>query len=548
MIGLRTFILLAVMLLVAWTPASAEPERRWRSVDEVLAQLPSRCEAFVLVPSLKRLSDRFTETLECMDRARFLLGSRPIDQLKSALGVVGNVDDRRGAAIAFVPHDDGGSVPRIVFVVPVTDAQAFIEANLTATPVPGRYRLGSTQIVYVRPADDFVVLSLDAPLDEGEKLGLEGAQRFREALHPDEAQALGKAHLTVYASRAGSRWVTGLIPTLVEGVEVPDWLTMLPAGVEYGIACIEVDALAVGITVLWRCDPDSALGRACAGVDAPKRRGLRRLQARPYYLAIGMDIAGLGGQATYDAFRQIIPLPLVPTSFLSADRVEIAAWAGSGTRSGGFIPDGLAVFETASPAAMRQSLRDDVEALADAEGPVAWTASWQMVDAPGQERIDAIAIAGALSPDAPSEVVQFHAVLSLLLGPAGIGTLVGSTQDAVVVTLGDDPARLAGAIQAASGSGPMLDDDGAIRMLRTWLPARVDVEAYIGVGTIAERLDPIRTLLATMGVDSIPPLDPSLPPVAMAFDIEDGAIRGSLVLPSTVLGVMMDDARRRVGK
>jgi hypothetical protein len=79
-------------------------------LDRALTWVPESAVSFVVVPSLKALSDDVSQLVEATGQGGVLAMGRPIDVLKAQLGVGANLDEK-GPAVAYFPAGATGARP-----------------------------------------------------------------------------------------------------------------------------------------------------------------------------------------------------------------------------------------------------------------------------------------------------------------------------------------------------------------------------------------------------------------------------------------------------
>ena len=200
----------AILLSAAPTAFAGQTE-----VDRALAWIPETAISFVLIPSIKAASDDLAALVEATGQGGLLAMGRPIDALKAQFGVGANLDEKAPVVVYFPPApapapaapadaDGEAAAPQQmpVVVFGVTDADAFLAANLTAAPDKGEgaYTTSNGLVVYARKLEGRVALAPTA-----DSLPAEGArsigERFRARLKPDEADWLARADLVAWGSR-----------------------------------------------------------------------------------------------------------------------------------------------------------------------------------------------------------------------------------------------------------------------------------------------------------------------------------------------------------
>ena len=97
-----SFIRIALTILAVLIARAKVHAQASAGLEGMIKLIPADAQAALIVPNVKILSDQITQCLEGMDRAGLLLGSRPIDQFKSASGFNVAVDDLGSAAVVLL--------------------------------------------------------------------------------------------------------------------------------------------------------------------------------------------------------------------------------------------------------------------------------------------------------------------------------------------------------------------------------------------------------------------------------------------------------------
>ncbi|MFO0782938.1 MAG: hypothetical protein U0636_04570 [Phycisphaerales bacterium] len=146
-----TFIAVAAAAcLAAFTAADS-----W---DDTLALVPPNALSVIAIPSPKQASDDMQQCMERTGRPEVGVAGRPIDFLRSQLGIAGGFDDK-GTLAVWGLEVDGQTEPFLM--VPATDPDALIKGAFT--PVPdggeGAYRSNvSGMVVFVRTVGKHVLI------------------------------------------------------------------------------------------------------------------------------------------------------------------------------------------------------------------------------------------------------------------------------------------------------------------------------------------------------------------------------------------------------
>ena len=132
----------------------------WR---QTLDLVPTKAISLVAMPNPKLAADDLAECLASLGEGEAALPMRPIDLFKSRLGLGGGIDES-GAFVMWFQMQESKPVPAML--VPVTDAQVFLQANFekVETPEGVVHRHPELGSLHARTLDRRVLLSTDRRL------------------------------------------------------------------------------------------------------------------------------------------------------------------------------------------------------------------------------------------------------------------------------------------------------------------------------------------------------------------------------------------------
>jgi hypothetical protein len=384
-------------------------------VDRALSWVPENAISFILVPSIKAASDDLAALAEATGQGGFLAMGRPIDVLKAQFGIGANLDEKAPLVAYYPPapaaEPAAGTLQRQpVVVLGVTDADAFLNANLTAAPDKGEgaFTTSSGLVVFARKLEGRVALgpTVDSlPADGARSIG----ERFRARLKPDEAEWLGRADLVAWGSRdalhaaaeAGralpipdenSAETSAEIPAgaaaagvgasreqqeafRAKGLEVIDMLAD-------GVVVVDIDPLGLFIGSVGVAEPTSRLAAITAGGEGAPAK-FDRLPQNEFYLALSANLDGLGGAAKFGELLDFggVPRTVVPewifTEGADLSSVQLAAYPSKlGVAIGGALNDSALFIASRNPARTVERIRQSVEGFAGESEGVRREPSW----------------------------------------------------------------------------------------------------------------------------------------------------------------------------
>ncbi|MFM1803782.1 MAG: hypothetical protein RL136_661 [Planctomycetota bacterium] len=562
------FPMRASAVCLAFSIACASP---LASADEAglaraFSWIPEDAVSFVAVPSLKALSNDIAQLVEATGQGGLLSMGRPIDVLKAQLGVGANLDEN-GPAVAYfpsVPLADIAATPRPVVVVPVTDGEAFLKANLTPAPDRGEraYTTSDGMEVHARILEGCVVLAPTSDTLPAEAPARGIGERFRGRLKPRETAWLGRADLVAWGSRdalhsaveRARREPLPVIPEAVpEGVpgafgaqqeaarakalEIADMLAD-------GLVVVDVDPLGLFVAALGVAEPATALAAVMAGGEGPGAR-FDRLPDNPFYLALSADIDGLGGSARFGELMDLAGLPrtMLP-DWVFAEGSDIAGLqlgafpSKLGVAMGGALNDSALFLASRDPARTLQRIRSTVESLAGESAGIRREPSWtEGKKLKSGELADAFEIKETVFDAKQRPTLDYERLAKqFTFGARGFNGLARRTDRGVVLTFSQRPDVFDRAVRAAGGVDVLASDE-TVRSLEEWLPERRDVELMIGVGPLVNLAAQIASSFVSEEQvrGMLPAIERDATPVAVAAELGEGRAALVLVLPAEVL-------------
>jgi hypothetical protein len=566
-----------------------------KDLDRALSWIPETAISFVVVPQVKAASDDLAALVEATGQGGFLAMGRPVDVLKAQFGIGANLDERAPIAVYFPPSTDEGDeargkkaeagaggaeadggagdgdeasvafMARPVVVLGVTDADAFLAANLTAAPDKGEgaYTTSNGMVVFARKLDGRVALGpTPESLPAADARGI--GERFRARLKPDEAEWLARADLVAWGSRdamhaAAEAGRNARIPEVAaegapagfagsreqqeafraKSLEVIDMLAD-------GVIVVDIDPLGLFIGSVGVAEPSSPLAAITAGgVGSPAK--FDRLPGNPFYLALAADLDGLGGAAKLGELldfggisRAMLP-EWVFTDGADLRSVQFAAYPSKlGVAIGGALNDSALFVSTRNPAGTVERIRQSIAAFAGEANGVRREPNWtpekklKSGDVATAFELKETVFDAAQRPGLDTQ----RLVQQFIFGSRGLNGLLRQSADGVVITFSQRPDVLSRAVGATQG-GKTLANDATVQSIEEWLPAQRDVEVMVGVGQLVN----LGTQIASSFVSEeqlktlVPPVDKDAEPIALTIDIDGGRVRSAIVLPAAVLKI-----------
>jgi len=572
-------------LPVAFTLLSAAPAALagQEDVDRALSWVPENAISFVVVPSVKAASDDLAALAEATGQGGFLAMGRPVDVLKAQFGIGANLDEKAPLVAYFPPapatEPAVGTVQRQpVVVIGVTDADAFLNANLTAAPDKGEgaFTTSSGLVVFARKLEGRIALAptVDSlPADGARSIG----ERFRARLKPDEAEWLARADLVAWGSRDALHAAAEAGRALPIPDEVPAEGAAAAAGVGAsreqqeafrakglevidmladGVVVVDIDPLGLFIGSVGVAEPTSRLAAITAGGEGAPAK-FDRLPQSDFYLALSANLDGLGGAAKFGELLDFggVPRSVVPgwifTEGADLSSVQLAAYPSKlGVAIGGALNDSALFIASRNPARTVERIRQSVEGFAgESEGvrrEPSWTPDKKLKS--GDTAI-AFELKETVVDAAQRPGLDFERLAKqFIFGSRGLNGLIRQSADGVTVTFSQRPDVFTRAVEASQGS-KVLAGDATVQSIEEWLPAQRDIEAMIGVGQVIGLARQIaKSFVSEEQLDAtLPDVDKGAEPVAITVDVAEGRVRGVIVVPAAVLKIATAFGGRAIG-
>ena len=534
---------------------------------------PVDAVSLAVVPDAKSLGEDMGELAAKLQRMQALTEMKPLDLLKSQLGVGPGMNDRGAFVAWFVVAADQSL--QWCALIPTTDSAQFLQANLEATPAtaPDAFSWrGKT--VYAKNIDGCVVVSQNADLARSyvSKPGL--VERLKNRLGEPGFSLLCDGDIGLWAGpqsladirntgQQTAEAMEGLTPKPNEkNISNPDSkadtksdqqkssrdrVAKLMEGLTDGVTSIDVDPLGVLLRTYAVLDPASELGKSARG-GAHAGANLNRLPRGPFVVAVSADMAGLGGtQAFLDLAAQIPGGEQVPAWVEQnknvASAIQFAIYPSKlGVVGGGLLNEAMLWIATADSAKAKSVLEQWMLSLSGEVDGQKRDATWE------KDRVlkngistDAYAIKDIPLPKngqpARKSNPMERIVRSLMYGPKGPNGFVKTFPDGVFVTFSQRPDVIEKAANCATGTSS-LESDAVLTALRGWMMPKPDALAFVGVGSLLNVVRQAANAFPMGGIE-IPDAPPDLEPIAFALSVDGSKIETSTMIPTNVIGVVV---------
>ena len=534
---------------------------------------PVDAVSLAVVPDAKSLGEDMGELAAKLQRMQALTEMKPLDLLKSQLGVGPGMNDRGAFVAWFVVAADQSL--QWCALIPTTDSAQFLQANLEATPAtaPDAFSWrGKT--VYAKSIDGWVVVSQNADLARSyvSKPGL--VERLKNRLGEPGFSLLCDGDIGLWAgpqSLADIRNAGQQTAEAMEGATAKpneknitnpdskadtksdqqkssrDRVAKLMEGLTDGVTGIDVDPLGVLLRTYAVLDPASELGKSARG-GAHAGANLNRLPRGPFVVAVSADMAGLGGtQAFLDLAAQIPGGEQVPAWVEQnknvASAIQFAIYPSKlGVVGGGLLNEAMLWIATADSAKAKSVLEQWMLSLSGEVDGQKRDATWE------KDRVlkngistDAYAIKDIPLPKngqpARKSNPMERILRSLMYGPKGPNGFVKTFPDGVFVTFSQRPDVIEKAANCATGTSS-LESDAVLTALRGWMMPKPDALAFVGVGSLLNVVRQAANAFPMGGIE-IPDAPPDLEPIAFALSVDGSKIETSTMIPTNVIGVVV---------
>lgn len=573
-------VLAATMCVACFTLQSSAqdqaPVRRTPGVAAFMKAIdlaPVDAVSLAVVPDAKSLGEDMGELAAKLQRMQALTEMKPLDLLKSQLGVGPGMNDRGVFAAWFVMAADQSL--QWCALIPTTDSAQFLQANFEATPAtaPDAF-VWRGKTVYAKSIEGWVVVSQNADLARSYvgKPGL--AERLKNRLGERGFSVLCDGDIGLWAgpqSLADIRNAGQQAANAMEGatatpnekdISKPDTkadtkiqqqtssrdrVAKLMEGLTDGVTSIDVDPLGVLVRTYAVLDPASELGKSARG-GAHAGANLNRLPRGPFVVAVSADMAGLGGtQAFLDLAAQIPGGEQVPAWVEQnknlASAIQFAIYPSKlGVVGGGLLNEAMLWIATTDSAKAKSVLEQWMLSLSGEVDGQKRDATWE------KDRVlkngistDAYTIKDIPLPKngqpARKSNPMERIVRSLMYGPKGPNGFVKTFPDGVFVTFSQRPDVIEKAVNCATGTSS-LESDAVLRALRGWMMPKPDALAFVGVGSLLNVVRQAANAFPMGGIE-IPDAPPDLEPIAFALSVDSSKIETSTMIPTNVIGVVV---------
>ena len=556
--GTGTAPLACAALLVCGVVRSAVAD----ALDDVLALIPPDAASFVVVPNLAAVNADAESCIAAMDRKESVLVGRPIDQLRSMLGIAEGLDERGSLALwsSGTRSDDGRS---FLLLLPADNPAAFIAANLAPSADGSASMRGER--VFARALQRHVLVARTKADVDGYNAqgGIASPWSSRVGARTVELSRRGDAVAWAGAvALAESRSAAEQEAEDSAGLEVVGQTVAaftkaqsLFAGIESGTVVMDIDALGLSLRSVAVYAPESELQRLSKGSTPVTGTGgtLAGLPRNPFYLAAAVDAQALGGSGKLDELATAVGADgVLPTWLAEAKEgvksVRFACYPSKlGVLAGGLLNDCALLIETDRPAAIRDLFRTWLLAQTGKSEGVRREPAWEE----GRTLKNGIVVDAFELKETPlgaseaegadlSGVAMRQLSRQALFGTRGMHGLVKILPAAVVVTFSQRPDVMERATKAAQG-GDSLDGEATLVAMRPWLVPGAQIEAFVSVGQI---LKVTRQLAESFGGGDMPwPAIPAKsPPVAIALRADERFSEAAIMIPSPTLAAAYDQA------
>lgn len=566
---LMRLMMAAIVALLVAAPAApaaqAAPAAHADRFAQTLALVPADAISVVAIPSLATAGSDLEQLIDRMGRAETVVGGKPVEQLKGLLGVTAGFDET-GSMVAWHTRDRA-----LCIAVPVSDAAAFMEANLKpgadgAAPFAGRS-------VHARALGRHVLLSESKSAVDSYEPGV-GVMAALSAASGERGVALARgADMFAWAS------ADALADALAQGTQRAadgaagriggfDRVPMDPArvsalleGISSGLVAIDFDPLGVGVRALATTKEGSALAALTAGdgegsaAAAPILGGLPKAN---FYVAASVDIRAMGGGERFlDLARAVgIEGDFLP-EWLAAQRdritsIRIAAYPSRlGIVAGGILNDSACIIECDDPVALRGALRTALMGTEGKRDGLRYMPGWE-ADRKVKDDLLADGFELKTEPLGPREAGNVDAA-ALTMRQLSTQALFGSrgmhgfmkvvpARKALIVTFSQRPDVLTRAIASVEG-GASLADDVVIKAMDPWLIEQPHVAGYLAVGQVVRAARQLTELFGGGG-DMIPEIPARTEPIGGALRFQSGTIEMAAIVPTGTVAFLYDNARR----
>jgi thioredoxin 1 len=533
----------------------AAPAARGQNMPDVLKKVPAGAPVVIAIPNLQAASGKIAMLNQQLNLGQPQM-QNVLGMVRAMLGLEQGIRENGGLAFVMLTLPDPnepGAEPLTAVVVPVTEYKAFLanfgEAQADANGIT-QINLGG-EAAFAKASGQYAILS-DSQ---------EAVAAYKDEQPANIAQLAGQMSGGVIT---GSDMLVFVDMVKVGPVALPavelglmqaqqqmgeaeraiaepvlklygDALKAVLNQAQSAVMGIDLSEQGIGMSFGAQFREGTALAQSFA--NAPKQNvSFNRLPAGPYMFAASVDMQALPiakwvnqAIATLPADHPMAGVIKASLPTLAAQQVQQALYAPAAGGAAPTLFNGVNVYVTDKPAELVQAYRQSLDALAKAElgEGVSYQTQYNanVLQLDGKE-VDQYTLKLNMPPEQMAELGP----MAMFLGQAMTG-YVTTTDNAMIVTNGADPALLRQAIAAAGGKGELNADQG-IQNIAKQLPPHRAMEAYIGVGTIMQMVGNFAAMFAPEMQFNIPA---NLPPVATALSVNQGGMVYRYYVPNEVI-------------
>ena len=533
-------------------------------LGDVLDLVPDDAVAWAVVPNLSKLNADLSDLIDRANRPELAVAGRPVDVMVSQFGMAAGFDERGSLAI-WSPSIDDLLVGSGAVAVPVESADRFLDANFDPEPAGGEgaYRRSDGTLLFARVIENHVLLAPRRDLVENWKAATQGVARlqapFGDAALEDMRRSDALLRISGQAMEQMERFAddqdsVGEVPgefaeaLPVDPTILADRFGEVASGAEDIVVGVDADALAIGLRG-WTRYAEESLAARSAAVARPGVSPLAILPEGPYYLAMGIDFDGMGGEMAAQTIKQIAGDDFGDLSGFTelASVVDGVAFSMRpsklGIAMGGILNDAGVVVRTNDPERVAKMVGRAMDSLDGIDGAIEREASFERdVKQRNGMVADQITVKAEIAPEDKREPGSRVGDASLELtatrmtfGPRGWLGLGRAVGPGYVISFSRRPDVFA-SYSDASG----LQNDPVISAMGSWMPEKPSMQAFIDIGRLAGLARQVAGLVP--GAEGmVPQLDDTMPPIGFGLGLgsSDGGtalLEWGLVVPSEVVG------------
>ena len=524
-----------------------------------LALVPPEAGALIAMPNLGRLNDDLGALIDATNQPAAVLAGRPIEMMKATFGFGAEFNEAGSMLIWLQPNsaEDGSLAP--VYLIPTANPQAFLKANFTADG--SGWRNNDTELLYARPCSEHLLLS---PVEQfattyDPKSG--SADRVLTRHGSNRAEALAKTDVLAWIDGTTLRTMSDQYEKMAQDIPFSDGRSFPPAvasAFDDSLILVDFDPLGLSVRKFTQFDPESEFGsllKGAKGTEAP----LGRLPLAPFYFAMSMDIAGMGGMKTLHRIFEVMggtseDLPkAIMAPELEVDAIEAAVYPSRlGIALGGFFNDSALIMAGPDPQALEDHFRSTLKGLDGERGGVRYETTWTD-DKPLRTggATDAFQVKETVLPPSQQgskkgfgDAALQRMFMQTLFGSRGLAGFAGTEGDAFILTFSQRPDVWNRALASAPGTSSSLGKDPVLASMRAWLMADPDIEFAIGFGSLGKLLNQLARSFPMIEPDQMPQIPEGTPPVVVNLGYRDSTAEMALVVPSGVIALGIEQAMK----